>query len=131
MTALNSSNAAADLGISIVISGLFEDVFEVCRECGLVPHSVNMSLGTWGRTELLPEGEEFEMVTMCGHGVASRALVGHIAKRVGRGELGPEEAAVELARPCVCNIVNPTRAAALLRRAGACQSDCCAEGKAT
>ncbi|UCH57365.1 MAG: hypothetical protein JSV18_00090, partial [Candidatus Bathyarchaeota archaeon] len=44
----------ADLGISIVVSGVFDEVFNICRNVGIAPHTVNMSLGTWGKTEFLP-----------------------------------------------------------------------------
>ena len=32
-----------------------------CREVGIEPYTVNMSLGTWGRTELLPEQPVLEL----------------------------------------------------------------------
>jgi len=129
LQAVLSELAAADLGISIVVSGLFDDVFRVCRSAGLEPHSVNMSLGTWGRTDLLPEGEELELTTMCGHGCVSLALVTHVANAAARGELAPDEAALELARPCVCNIVDVGRAARLLRRVAGRRAERIAEGE--
>jgi hypothetical protein len=39
----------ADFGLSVTISGLREEIFAVCGEAGLAPHSVNLSLGIWGK----------------------------------------------------------------------------------
>jgi hypothetical protein len=44
----------ADLWISIDVSGIFDEVFDACKASGTEPHTVNMSLGTWRKTELLP-----------------------------------------------------------------------------
>ena len=38
----------ADLGISVVISGLLDEVYTACEEAGLEPNTVNFSLGVWG-----------------------------------------------------------------------------------
>jgi len=105
----------ANLGISIVVSGIFEEVFEACREVGIEPHTVNMSLGTWGRTELLPEPTIMELCTMCGHAMVSPKLVEAMVERVKRGASAPEEAAVELGKQCTCNIFNTVRAAEIIR----------------
>ena len=45
----------ADVGISIVVSGLMDEVFGMAGELGLKPHTVNLSLGIWGKEELLPD----------------------------------------------------------------------------
>ncbi len=105
----------ADLGISIVVSGIFDEVFEACREAGIEPHTVNMSLGTWGRTDLLPEPAIMELCTMCGHAMVSPRLVEAMVERVRRGAKTPEEAAVELGKQCTCNIYNTVRAAEIIR----------------
>ncbi len=57
-----------DLGISITISGLIHEVMALTHELGLKPHSINLSLGVHGKTELLPSGEVMALTTMCGHG---------------------------------------------------------------
>lgn len=45
---------AADLGISIVASGLKEEICKICEEIGLTPHTANFSLEFHGRTQKLP-----------------------------------------------------------------------------
>ncbi|MEN6439339.1 MAG: hypothetical protein ABFD97_12255 [Syntrophobacter sp.] len=105
----------ADLGISVVVSGLFERVGECCREAGLAPHTVNNTLGRWGRTDLLPPRDVLEINTMCGHGMVSVKLIEDTAARVKSGELSPAEGAERLFKPCMCGIFNPSRAAELLR----------------
>ena len=45
---------AEDLGLSVVVSGLFDKVRECCSKSGLTPHTVNNALGRWGRTDRLP-----------------------------------------------------------------------------
>ncbi len=52
---------------------------------------------------------------MCGHGMIPVRLVEKLAEEVASGALGAREAAARLARPCVCGIFNPRRAAALVR----------------
>ena len=104
----------ADLGISIVISGIFEAVAEICENVGLTPHTVNMSLGTWGKTELLPKSPVLELCTMCGHAMISPKLAEKMIDPVRKGVLTPEEAAVELGKQCTCNIFNTVRAAEII-----------------
>lgn len=104
-----------DLGLSIVVSGLFDEVFDICREAGAGPHTINLSLGTWGKTDRLPEEPILSLVTMCGHAMISRHLVSHLISRVKAGKMTPEEAAVEMGKQCTCNIFNPTRAANIIR----------------
>ena len=106
----------ADLGISIVVSGIFDEVFDACKGVGIEPHTVNMSLGTWGRTQLLPEGPVLELSTMCGHAMISRRLVETMIDLVKKGVKTPEEAAVEFGKQCTCNIFNTVRAAEIIRR---------------
>ena len=62
---------AADLGISVVASGLFEEIFRCCAQAGLKPHTVSYSLGAFGSTDRLPEPEVLEVTTMCGHSLVS------------------------------------------------------------
>ncbi len=107
----------ADLGLSIVVSGIFDEVFEACRRAGLKPHTVNMSLGTWGKVELLPPEPILELCTMCGHAMISRRLAETMIERVEAGALTPEEAAVELGKQCTCNIFNTVRAAEIIEKA--------------
>lgn len=105
-----------DLGLSVVVSGLFERVWQSCREVGLEIHTINQSLGRWGRTDRLPPEPILEINTMCGHGMVSKGLIEKIVEDVRNGILTCEEGAEELFKPCMCGIFNPHRAAALLRR---------------
>ena len=43
--------AEAELGISIVVSGLYDKVKNTCLQAGLKPHTINYSLGFWGKPE--------------------------------------------------------------------------------
>src|SRR5512138_3572122 len=47
----------ADTGISIVISGLIDEVTKIASEIGLKPHTAFLSLGVWGKRSLLPADE--------------------------------------------------------------------------
>ena len=107
---------AADLGFSIVVSGVFEEVFDACKQVGLEPHTVNMSLGTWGKTERLPKGPVLELCTMCGHAMIAPTLAETLLDRVARGVTTPEATAVELGKQCTCNIFNTVRATEIIRR---------------
>lgn len=107
----------ADLGISIVVSGLFDEVFEICQQSGLMPHTVNMSLGTWGKIERLPPRSVLELCTMCGHAVISRRLVEKMIAQIKQGTINSRKAAVELGKQCTCNIFNTVRGRTLLQNA--------------
>ncbi len=102
----------ADLGMSVVISGLYDEVKKIAR-----PHTVNISLGIWGKTELLPKHEEvLKICTMCGHQFVSRHLVMKLAQDVKRGRITAEEAAEVMAACCSCGIFNPVRAVKLVKQ---------------
>ena len=105
-----------ELGLSVVVSGLFDQVRESCSEAGLTPHSINQSLGRWGATEKLPVVGVQEIHTMCGHGMVSVSLILKMVERVKNGKITPEKAAENLFKPCMCGIFNPHRAAKLLSR---------------
>ncbi len=85
----------ADLGVSVIVSGVLDTVDALCREAGLTMHTVEYSGGVMGRTERLPEGPVLAITTMCGHGLTP-------------------EAAAELAKPCMCGVFNAERAERLL-----------------
>ncbi len=107
----------ADPGMSVVVTGNFDEVFDCCKDAGLFPNAVNMSLGIKGRTELLPEQKVLEVTTMCGHAMVSKHLFNHLLEQVKSGRVTPEDAAEEMAKQCVCGIFNPKRAAQLIRKA--------------
>lgn len=105
----------ADLGISVVVSGLHAEIDRMCREAGTRRHTVQHSLGVWGKTELLPHPKIMEITTMCGHALVSFNLVRSVANDVRNGSLSLEQAAAKLAGPCVCGIFNTNRAQALIQ----------------
>ena len=109
----------AELGLGIVISGIFDEVFDICKEVGTGPHTANLSAETLGNTDRLPEPRILEMITMCGHDYVSKYLVKHLVERVRQGKITAEEAAIELGKQCICNIFNPVRGADLIRKLAA------------
>jgi hypothetical protein len=104
----------ADLGLSVIVSGVFEKVGELCRQAGLPMHTVEYSGGVMGRTERLPKGPVLSITTMCGHGLVSANLVKKMATQVKKGKKSLPEAAAELAKPCMCGVFNAQRAERLL-----------------
>lgn len=119
----------ANTGISLVVSGLIDDVVDIAQECGLKPHTALLSLGVFGKTQKLPgkvttpalndegapENEELEMVTMCGHSLIASNLVKDVIEKVKSGKLSPKDGAVVMAKPCTCGIFNVTRCAERLK----------------
>lgn len=105
----------ADLGLSVIVSGLHDEIDRMCNEAGTRRHTAQYSLGVWGKTELLPHHKLLEITTMCGHGTIPFNLVRRMAKVVRSGKLSLEQAAAELGKPCVCGIFNTRRTQALLQ----------------
>lgn len=103
-----------DTGLSIVVSGLLDEVLPACDEAGVVPHTINYSLGVWGKKELLPGQEVLAVTTMCGHHQIAPKLVEKKVDEVRKGKKTPEQAARELALYCPCGIFNQVRCADLL-----------------
>jgi hypothetical protein len=106
--------AEAELGLSVVVSGLFDEVAECCRRAGTKAHTVNHSLGFWGRTEKLPPREVLEITTMCGHALIAPSLVWNLAERVRRDDLSAAAACQEMRKMCICDIFNHVRAKELM-----------------
>ena len=104
----------SDFGLSVVVQGLCENVTQSLDRVGLKLHTTNHSLGIWGRKERLPDRKVLEITTMCGHGIVSPYLVPYYLNEIKTGRMNVHEAAVELAKPCVCGIFNTTRAEELL-----------------
>jgi len=107
----------ADLGLSVVVSGIFETLDKCLEEAGLKHHTANFSLGIWGRTEKLPENAILEITTMCGHAMIATNLVRAMIEEIRVGRKTPEEAARVLTPNCTCGIFNPVRAAKLMASA--------------
>jgi hypothetical protein len=105
-----------DFGISVVVSGLYEETKKICSEIGLAPHTVNNSLGVHGKTDRLPGEDVLEIHTMCGHAVVSSHLIQHMAKKIDEGDITCKDAAKKLTRMCDCGIFNTYRAEKLLNK---------------
>lgn len=108
---------AADTGISIVVSGLIDELVAIAKELDLTPHTVFLSLGVHGKRARLPEERVLEITTMCGHGQVATRLTRVMMDRVRAGKMTPEAAAHLLAQPCPCGIFNTTRCAKILEAA--------------
>jgi hypothetical protein len=104
----------ASLGMSVVVSGLIDEVFPLARKLGIQPHTVNMSLGVFGPEKLLPEKNILEITTMCGHDMVTHHCVEKAIKELGKGKKDSLEVAQDLARSCSCGAFNVERAAQIL-----------------
>ena len=104
----------ADLGLCVNVNAIHEDTDRVAREAGIVRHTIEHSLGFHGRVERLPSAEVLELSTMCGHGMVSFNLVRKMISLVGTGQISTDRASELLAKPCVCGVFNPARAARIL-----------------
>ena len=104
----------ASLGMSVVVSGLIDEVFPLARKLGIQPHTVNMSLGVFGPAKLLPEKQVLEVTTMCGHDMVTHQCVQKAIKELGRGKKNSLEVAQDLARSCSCGAFNVRRATYIL-----------------
>jgi hypothetical protein len=102
------------LGISVVLSGLFTDVHDICEASDLKEHTYHASIGVFGKTEKLPDEKTMAILTQCGHGLVSSHYVDDIVKRIKKGKLTPQEGADLLTKPCVCGIVNRKRTGEIL-----------------
>ncbi len=104
-----------DTGMSVVIAGVLSEVIPACKEAGVRAHTVNYSLGVWGKKDKLPDDTTLSITTMCGHHMISPKFVKHVMKRVERGKLTSEEGALELAKFCYCGIFNQVRCTDILK----------------
>ncbi|MDI7258891.1 MAG: hypothetical protein QME90_03105 [Thermodesulfobacteriota bacterium] len=104
----------ADTGISIVVSGLIDEVVSIAKDLGLKPHTAFLSLGIHGKKALLPEETVLEITTMCGHGMVASKLTKVVMEKVKAGKMTPSEGGHLLAKPCPCGIFNTDRCEDLL-----------------
>ena len=107
---------AQQLGVSVVLSGLFSDVRDICTSTDLREHTFHLSLGVFGKTERLPDEDTLEITTQCGHSLISPALVADIMRKIKRAKMTPEEGALLLIKPCACGIGNPKRVQQILEK---------------
>ena len=106
----------ADLGISINVSGLLDEVQACCRKAGMERHSVEHSLGVWGAKDRLPERDILEVNSLCGHGMVSFNLIRKMVEYVKLRRLSPQKAANLMAKCCECGAFNPIRAKQMLEK---------------
>jgi len=109
----------SELDMSVVISGLLDEVEDICKQVGITRHTVNYSLGFRGRLDKLPSPGILEITTMCGHHMISPMLVTKMVEDIKGGKRTAEDCARLLARPCVCGCFNVVRAERLLREMAA------------
>lgn len=108
--------AAADLGLSVTVTGLLDRTRESILAAGLKPHTVNQSLGIWGKTEKLPQFTTLEITTMCGHSRIAPELVRQMAGQIRDHAIDARAASRKLGKLCLCNIFNELRAAHLMAK---------------
>lgn len=72
-----------DLGLSVVVSGLMDQVKECCDHAGLKVHTINLSLGTFGKTEKMAGSRERE-ITHVRHGMITGDLVLYHVDRIAK-----------------------------------------------
>ena len=104
----------ADLGLSITITGPRSSLNDIMEELNIEPHSMNISMGTYGATEKLPDENIRMITTMCGHALVSPELVKDMMVKIKKNETSSKTAGIELAKPCVCGIFNQERATEVL-----------------
>ncbi len=105
----------ADLGLSLVVSGLIDEVDHICKCVGTKHHTVSVSAGIWGDQTKLPPPEVLALTTMCGHGMISDNRIYDAVSRIKKGATTPEKISHEIATDCVCGIFNEHRCARLLK----------------
>ena len=105
-----------DAGLSVVASGLTEDLFDICKRIGLKPHTVLFSLGIWGKKELLPSDDHLKITTLCGHSMISPSMIDHYVAEIKRGGITAEEAGKRMAKSCPCGIFNVPRTVEVLKK---------------
>ncbi len=106
----------ADLGTSVIVSGLVDTTDVLCKQARLKMHTVEFSGGIHGKLELLPKRPILEITTMCGHGMVANNLVNEMVNQIRKGKKSLKEATVEVAKPCQCGVFNPKRAEILLKQ---------------
>ncbi len=102
----------ADLGISVVISGLHDEVKDIVKQAGVgdYPHTANVTIGFMGRREKAAPEDVRLITTMCGHHMISGRIVEHLVGMISAGRATPMQAAVQVSRQCTCGAFNTQRA---------------------
>jgi hypothetical protein len=108
----------ADLGISVTISGLTEEVKDIIKKAGIGehPHTTNLALGFMGKRDKAASDDVRLITTMCGHHMISKNVTEHSLKMIKEGRITPMDAAIRLSKQCTCGAFNTVRAAHLLEQ---------------
>jgi hypothetical protein len=106
-----------DLGLSVNVSSLVDDVREMAPRTGVRPHSMNYSLGFRGNLQLLPDQYVLALTTMCGHGLIAGNFAKKMIDSVKEGRSTPEKCAGYMAKFCTCGAFNTSRAVHILNNA--------------
>ena len=104
----------ADLGISVVITGIRDHVIAVGKKLSLPLNAVHLSLGVFGNKARLSDEKILEVTTMCGHHCISPFLVKKIISSLRSDQINMQDAISELSSLCSCGIFNRQRAQELL-----------------
>ncbi len=105
-----------DLGLSVNVSSVVDDIQEMIPRTGMIPHSINYALGFRGNPYKLPERNVLELTTLCGHGLISHNFARKMINMVREKRVTPEKAAGYMSKFCVCGAFNTTRAVRILER---------------
>jgi len=105
---------AADLGLCVIVTGPLQNVYAACRTAGVTPHTINYSIGVFGKKDAIADEETLAITTMCGHHMIPDRYVERVRSKVRRGKTRPQKAALKMAKMCPCGIFNQQRAEALL-----------------
>ncbi len=103
-----------DLGLSVNVSSLVEDVREMAPRTGVRPHSINYALGFRGNLYRLPDQQVLALTTLCGHGLIASNFAKKMIDGVKEKRIVPEKAAGYMAKFCVCGAFNTSRAVRIL-----------------
>ncbi len=106
---------AKELGMSVVITGVLSEVLPACKEAGVKVHSINYSLGVWGKVEHLPDPTTLSVTTMCGHHMIPPKYVQYMMDQVEKGRISPEDASIKMANFCYCGIFNQVRCTEIIK----------------
>ena len=112
-----------DLGLSVNVSSLVEDVREMAPRTGVPPHSMNYALGFRGNLHLLPDQYVLALTTMCGHGLIASNFARKMIDMVKEGRSTPEKCATYMAKFCTCGAFNTSRATHILNNARTSKSN--------
>ncbi|MBU1975136.1 MAG: hypothetical protein KKG59_01895 [Nanoarchaeota archaeon] len=103
-----------NLGFCVTISGLLSEIKKTTEETGIKPHTINYSMGIFGKKKLLAKDDILDITTMCGHHMVPNGVVKDLQEKVINGKISSVEAAESLAEFCPCGIFNQVRAEKLL-----------------